>query len=70
MILQLLRTATSRQLLRCSQVQTTTTFWRIQTQQFASEGKRGRRKFVEAAVVKSTKSTKQTVDVWKQMNPS
>ncbi|CAB3397730.1 unnamed protein product [Caenorhabditis bovis] len=35
---------------------------------FASEGRRGKRKFVEAAIVKSTKSTKRVVDVWKTMN--
>lgn len=45
-------------------------WWNVHALQFASEGKRGKRKFVEAAVVKSTKSTKQTVDVWKQMSPS
>uniref|UniRef100_A0A1I7UN73 Translation initiation factor IF-2, mitochondrial n=1 Tax=Caenorhabditis tropicalis TaxID=1561998 RepID=A0A1I7UN73_9PELO len=68
MILRLLVTTTSRQILRRPAVQNT--WWKIQYQQFASEGKRGKRKFVEAAVVKSTKSTKQTVDVWKRMSPS
>lgn len=47
------------------------TVWiRFETRQFASEGKRGKRKFVEAAIVKSTKSQKQTVDVWKKMCPT
>ncbi|KAF1750396.1 hypothetical protein GCK72_016945 [Caenorhabditis remanei] len=45
-------------------------WFRVETREFASEGKRGKRKFVEAAIVKSTKSQKQTVDVWKRMSPT
>uniref|UniRef100_A0A8R1HXG1 Tr-type G domain-containing protein n=1 Tax=Caenorhabditis japonica TaxID=281687 RepID=A0A8R1HXG1_CAEJA len=44
--------------------------WQLQIARTASEGRRGKRKFVEAAVVKSTKSTKKAVDVWKKMSPS
>ncbi|UMM36734.1 hypothetical protein L5515_008762 [Caenorhabditis briggsae] len=65
-IIKLLTSSSCRQLLRRPTVQNS---W-IEAKQFASEGKRGKRKFVEAAVVKSTKSTKQTVDVWKTMSPS
>ncbi|EGT35282.1 hypothetical protein CAEBREN_24211 [Caenorhabditis brenneri] len=67
-ILKFLVAPSSRLFLRNLTVQTT--WWKIPVRQFASEGKRGKRKFVEAAVVKSTKSTKQTVDVWKRMLPS
>ncbi|CAI2354642.1 unnamed protein product [Caenorhabditis sp. 36 PRJEB53466] len=71
MLKLVMATSATRQLLRLrpAGVQNAP-FWLIRTQPFASEGKRGKRKFVEAAVVKNTKSTKRVVDVWKKMSPT
>ncbi|CAI5452641.1 unnamed protein product [Caenorhabditis angaria] len=57
--------------LRCLQISSTFRASSLcQCRHFASEGKRGKRKYVEAAIVKSTKSKKEIVDVWKKMNAS